>query len=178
MPLDFEGPLAQEMLKRVTSKPLTNTPVEEQTNSIPTFSPTAVSILGPLVDAASTYNFMKRGTGHEENPMFAKLQDRPSLASLSIAGSGLAVPLLKRFLHGKVSESILNTITSNIGANSLAVGAANFEGGSSGYDKAFGLLSNLNRINNSEEPKLLSKQPQNFEVARNRALYGDHRGEK
>jgi hypothetical protein len=50
---------------------------EAESSHAAPLSPKRAMPLGGLADAASTYAFLKRGTGHEGNPMFQYFNQRP-----------------------------------------------------------------------------------------------------
>lgn len=93
--------------------------------SEPGMSPHTLATLGGLLDAASTYTFMKRGTHKEANPIIRGLAgNNPELTGLTSLGGLLATKLGTK-LVGKKWPKIADAIAANLGAEQLGLGAQN-----------------------------------------------------
>lgn len=141
MPINIDDELINELVKRQVAEQQTRKRVDTQPEDTPhqqtTLSPTAASIIGALADGASTYSFLKRGTGVEDNAMFGGLKGKPLATALSAAGTGLAAPLLGKLLKGKLPKGVIDALVANMGARTLATAGANFDGleGESSFDQ-------------------------------------------
>lgn len=89
--------LAQELLRREMEKPqpMTSRMGSDANPLVPTsgqaiqpIDPTLVSLLAGGADAATTYNFLKNGTGRESNAMFGGSSNAKNIA-LGVAGTNL-----------------------------------------------------------------------------------------
>lgn len=122
-PLDLNGPLTQEALKRVTSETTPTAPnlglVKNDRPSV--LSPDIAMILGSIADGISTYSFLDRNAASEANPLYSSLNNDPAKTGLAVAGTGLASVLLKKLLKDKFPSmaSILDAHTSNVAAGRI-----------------------------------------------------------
>lgn len=89
-------------------------------------SPQTLATLGGLVDAASTYTFLKRGTHNEGNPMINMISGgSPEMGGLAALG-GLAASKGVTHLIGKKWPRVADAIAANLGALQLGYGTHNF----------------------------------------------------
>jgi len=125
------------MIKRVSNeKPPQHMDLGLSETSRPTtMNPSLAAILGSLADGASTYNFLKSGSGVENNAMFAG-SGGPAKTAMTAAGTGLMAPLLGKLLKNKLPSGLIDAIVGNMGAQSMGAAGANFDGfGESSFDQ-------------------------------------------
>lgn len=105
-----------DQFKTPTTHPL---PVEK-----PWLTPDRLATIGGVADAASTYAFLKQGSGAEGNAMLGFAHNSPTKTALgALAGLGLskaATALLRR-----ISPSAANAVAANLGAMQLMYGVGN-----------------------------------------------------
>jgi hypothetical protein len=94
--------------------------------SISPIDPHRLATIGGLADAASTYYFLKRGTGREGNAMMGFANNNPEMTALGALG-GLAASkgvtsLIKRF-----SPRAADAIAANLGALQSAYAVSNLD---------------------------------------------------
>ena len=89
-------------------------------------SPGLTGLAGGLADAASTYYFLKKGTGREDNALLGKTGNHPATtAAAALGGYGLSklfVKVLKKF-----SPAAADAVESNLGAMQLGYAAGNVD---------------------------------------------------
>jgi hypothetical protein len=90
-------------------------------------SPELLHTLGGLADAASTYYFLKRGTGREANPMLNMTSNHPEATALG-ALAGLGITKGAAHLLRKLSPRLADAAAANLGAEQLALAVSNFTG--------------------------------------------------
>lgn len=89
-------------------------------------SPPLTSVMGGLLDAASTYAFLKRGNKTEDNRFVSGLSKHPAALGALGAVSTLAIqPAFKRL--GKKWPRFAKALQANQGALQLGYGAGNFQ---------------------------------------------------
>jgi len=97
--------------------------------------PKIALLLGQAADSASTYAFLKKGTGREANPALGYMNGRPwSVIPSSIAGAA-GYSLLHKFLSKK-SPKVANTLAGLVGGFHGALAGANMEDEPGGSFKA------------------------------------------
>lgn len=116
MPLNLDGPLTQELLIRQAQEPTVS---PEQQNDL---SPTLLALLGAAADGASTYGFLKSGTGKEGNRALSGMS--PLGAGIGAASSGLAGVGLAKLL-GKKFPKLADALIANQGARQIGLAAEN-----------------------------------------------------
>ncbi len=128
MPLDIDPALIEQlvqrqaMVERFAPQPaLASLPPGE-------LPPSLMAALGAVADGASTYQFLKQGTGTEDNAMFSGANNKPAMTALTVAGTGLAVPLAGRLLRNTLPKSLIDAIVANIGGRSIAAAGSNLDG--------------------------------------------------
>lgn len=87
-------------------------------------NPTVAALLGAAGDAASTYHFMKKGGGAEDNALFGGLKG-PGQTALGVAGSSVGSILLAKLL-GKKIPALRDAYIANQGATSIGLAGENF----------------------------------------------------
>lgn len=159
MPLNIDDDLIQELVKRQVEEqqmqerfaPRADAPSPEQT----TMSPDKALLLGGMADAASTYSFLKRGTGREDNAVLNNLlggQAQQALPTAAAAfGTTMGALLLKKLI-AKASPKVADTLAGGLGGYQLTLAGGNINAtpGVSASD-----LLDLDRINTRTEPRLL-----------------------
>lgn len=89
-------------------------------------SPHTIATIGGLMDAASTYAFMKRGTAKESNPLVNMIANQhPELTGLTAIGGLLATKGLTKLI-GKKWPGVADALAANLGAEQMALGTHNF----------------------------------------------------
>jgi hypothetical protein len=122
-------------------------------------NPSLLTALGAAADGISTYRFLKKGTGTEDNALFnGAVSNNPAMTGAIAAGTGLIGPLLAKVLKNKLPESVIDAVIANLGARTTASAAANFEGNADGFVGQNELL-NISRIHNKREQQLPSRLP-------------------
>lgn len=136
--------LAEELMRReMATNPgqfkTSKKPVDFQDNAMVPIDADTLGTIGGLADAASTYYFLKRGTGSETNALIKGTNNHPEATALAALG-GLAaskgVTALLRKFNPKLAEAVAANLgnlqtqyaISNMGLKSLPRGS----GGSSG----------------------------------------------
>lgn len=119
MPLELNGPLAQELMvrqaKEAPSKPDPSKPL----------STTMAALLGSAVDGASTYNFMRNGSMVEDNAALGMFGKSPLATGLAAAGTGLAGIGLSKLIGMKYPK-LANILLANQAAQQMGMGTQNF----------------------------------------------------
>ncbi len=87
-------------------------------------SPGALSMIGGLADAASTYYFLKRGQGSEGNALLGATRGHPEATALGALG-GLAATKGVTALVRKVSPRLAEALAANLGALQAAYAVTN-----------------------------------------------------
>ena len=88
-------------------------------------SPQTLATLGGLLDAASTYAFMKKGTAREANPLVNMIaKQHPEMTGLTAIGGLLATKGLTHLI-GKKWPRAADAIAANLGAEQMSLGAHN-----------------------------------------------------
>lgn len=115
---------AQELMQREMQK----NPAQFESRSVQSreqrgMSPETLALLGGMADAVSTYAFLKRGTGHENNAMWQGMS--PAGTAASVAGAALAAKggraLLRKFGKGTLADMLAGVQ----GANQIGLAALN-----------------------------------------------------
>jgi hypothetical protein len=124
MPLNLSQELINPLIQRELAKEQMQerfAPRAEDSAPPPVkpLSPGLVSALGAGVDAASTYRFMKNGTGREDNAMFSH-GSPAATAALGAATGPLGYLLLKR-----INPKLADMWGSQVGGHQLGIGALN-----------------------------------------------------
>ena len=162
MPITIDPALVDHLVKRqVAAEQMQERFAPDAVESAPQgeLSPSLLAALGAAADGASTYRFLKKGTGREDNAMFSSaLHEKPALTGLIAAGTGLAGPLLGKALKGKLPKGIIEAIVANLAARTTAAAGMNIQGGADGFT-GMNEMMNINRIQNREEQKLPSRLP-------------------
>jgi hypothetical protein len=88
-------------------------------------SPHALATIGGLADAASTYAFMKRGTGREANGAVTAIAGtHPTATALTAIGGMLATKAATKAI-GKKYPRLAAMLAANLGAEQLSLAVAN-----------------------------------------------------
>jgi hypothetical protein len=83
------------------------------------------AMIGGLADAASTYSFLKRGTGQEENAMFGGAKNSPLKTALGVA-TGAAAGMGARALLRKMGfKRLADMLAGTQGAHQIGLAAQN-----------------------------------------------------
>ncbi len=115
--------LIAEELRR--EPPAIARPASHGASPVSTLSPSAASLIGGLMDSGSTYAFLKRGTGHEDNALAAGLAKKsPELLTALGVAANLAVPLVWKQLAKKFPKAGA-ALAANQGALQMGYGALN-----------------------------------------------------
>lgn len=104
-PAQFERP--------VSGSPAPKTPLNPET----------LALIGGLSDAASTYAFLKRGSGHEQNAMWKGMG--PATTAASVAGAALGAKAIRALLRKAGKGKLADALASVQGANQIGLAALN-----------------------------------------------------
>src|ERR1035437_8069641 len=88
--------------------------------------PELLALLGGGLDAASTYKFLKDGSGSEDNPMNHWAGKAPAGTAVGVASTAMGQALLRAALRKKWPK-VADAMAANQGAESLALGATNLD---------------------------------------------------
>lgn len=94
--------------------------------SEPVISPEKLLKIGGLIDAISTYTFLKKGSGTEENPLLAPMRGNPLATGAAVGGVSLAVQEVSKLL-GKKWPKLNDAFRANQGGLQLFSGVTNFD---------------------------------------------------
>ena len=83
------------------------------------------AMIGGLADAASTYSFLKRGTGVEENAMFGGAQNSPAKTALGVAGSAVGMMAARALLRRTGFKRLADMLAGTQGAHQIGLAAQN-----------------------------------------------------
>ena len=89
-------------------------------------SPKKLATIGGLLDAASTYAFLKKGTAKEANPMITAIAGDSPEATLGTSLGGLLLSKALTGLVGKKYPRVADAMAANMGASQMALGVDNF----------------------------------------------------
>jgi hypothetical protein len=91
-------------------------------------NPLMTLFAGQALDTASTYNFLKRKTGREDNAMFSNVltQEHPENALIGGA-AGAAGYYLAHKLLSKISPRLADTAAGIVGGYHMGLGGENFD---------------------------------------------------
>ena len=127
MPL-FDQAAIQEMAQRQlrNEQPAMYAPAPERVQPSTTIngkslSPLEAVLAGSAIDSASTYKFLKGGTGSEGNAMWQGMSPLATGAAVGLAGPALHYALKK------ISPRLANMVGSQLGARQMALGGENFK---------------------------------------------------
>lgn len=87
-------------------------------------NPKVAMLLGGAADAASTYKFLKDGSGRESNPMFSYFNGRPWAVIPTAAAAGLGYNTLHSLIKKK-SPKVADTIAGLLGGHQMALAGHN-----------------------------------------------------
>lgn len=126
MPDQPIGALGEELLRREMERdpeqfkqPIQPTPRKEGG-----LSPGMLHTIGGLADAATTYAFLKRGSGRESNQLVGFTNQHPEATALAALG-GLAATKGLTHLIGKFSPRAADAVSANLGALQSAYSVGN-----------------------------------------------------
>lgn len=143
--LNLNGPLTQELISRYTKgSPLTSEPAPEPLATPSTISPKNALILGGLADAASTYGFLKNGSGVEDNAMVGFAKNSPIGTGLAAAGGTLGALLIHKLLSKKMPK-LADTLAGGLGGYQTTLAGWNTD---STPGIHVGDMLDMDRINN------------------------------
>jgi hypothetical protein len=101
-------------------------------------SPDLLATIGGAADAASTYAFLKRGTGTEGNAMLKGTNNHPEATALAALGGLAATKALTKLIK-RVSPRAADALAANLGNLQLGYAVGNLslenEGASSRYQR-------------------------------------------
>ena len=92
-------------------------------------SPETGATLGSLADAASTYSFLKRGTGHEANAVMKHFGQHPEGTALGLIGTGLAMKAGRHLLRRGGMNGLADILAGVQGGNQMGIAAQNLRAG-------------------------------------------------
>lgn len=118
-----------EMVNRAVQKELTKPKFDmhsqvPQDNPSYQISPETAALLGGMVDAGSTYSFLKRGTGTEGNPILSPFHNHPLGTAAGVMGMAYGGKLLRDLLRKK-SPGLADALAGNMGAAQMGTGLTN-----------------------------------------------------
>jgi hypothetical protein len=93
--------------------------------------PEALAVVGGLADAASTYSFLKRGTGVETNAMYLGLNNSPAKTAAGVAGGTAAMMAARALLRKLGMSRVADLIAGAQGSHQIGLAAQNAQ-----YDAA------------------------------------------
>ena len=93
-------------------------------------SPESAATIGSLADAASTYSFLKRGTGTEGNAVMQHLGQHPEGTALGLIGTGLAMKAGRHLLRKGGMPRLADILAGVQGGNQIGIAAQNMRLGS------------------------------------------------
>lgn len=168
MPLDIKQELIDEIVKRKILEEEYKGKTERSPVTPTSLNPTIASLLGTGSDAATTYKFLKDGSGTEDTKMYSGLNNDPLKTSLAVAGSGLGGLLLSKLI-GKKFPKLGESLLGGMAGYQMSVAGHNIGAlGQSPED-----MLNTSRINNKSEPSIPSDLPYAHSIAHRNALSGD-----
>lgn len=133
MPLDLNGPLTQEVMKRMSIEQ--RPPSTGSSTGTSELNPALLGVLGSVADGASTYNFMRKGLG-EDNAAFGALGGKPLPTSLAVVGTSLAGLAASKLLEKKF-PSLAKVLMANQAAQSIGLAGQNFTQPTDRKDSSF-----------------------------------------
>jgi hypothetical protein len=130
---DSIAALAQELMKReVMERPAQfNRPssgIDLGLNpaiDVEPINPELGAVVGGLADAASTFSFLKRGTGKEGNAMWNGAKNSPGKTAAGVAASSLAAAGLRHLLRKKGHGKLADLIAGIMGGQQVGLAAQN-----------------------------------------------------
>jgi hypothetical protein len=126
----FDELVKREVERRVTENQWPQQPAWHANVQVPqearALSPGTMHTIGGLADAASTYAFLKRGTGRESNPALNFTGGRPAATGLAALG-GLAATKAATALLRKIAPSAADAVSANLGAQQLGMAVNNLD---------------------------------------------------
>lgn len=127
MPIQINQHLIDDLVKRQMAQEQYAAPQPDVAQtSHSELSPSLLAILGGAADGISTFDFLRKGTGVEDNAMYRPLKGNPIATGLAVAGTGaLTAAVLKKVL-GKKFPKITDALLANQGADRIALAARNF----------------------------------------------------
>lgn len=142
-----------ELINQLVQRELNKTKVAEEyairpeekpaPPNVEAISPKAAMLIGGLMDSASTFNFLKRGTAKEGNPAFKYFNKNPWAVIPTSAAVGTGYHFLHKLL-GKISPKIADTTAGLLGGYQMGLGGRNFQNSfDSGKDE--GSMSTVTR---------------------------------
>jgi hypothetical protein len=126
---DSISTLAEELMHRELAKnpdqfkaAVPPTPVNRQS-----LHPELLALIGSLADAGSTYSFLKRGTGVEDNMAFAGANNRPFKTAAGVAGSALGSMGGRWLLRKAGFKGIADLLARHGGGQQLGLAGQNLQ---------------------------------------------------
>lgn len=129
MPIHIDPQLIDSLVKRQIEHDTaqrTMTPAPSQPPG--DLSPKLLALLGAAADGASTYSFMRDGSGNEDNALYRPLGKSPLATGLAVAGTGIASTALIHKILGKRFPVIAGALIANQGANQIGLAGRNLAG--------------------------------------------------
>jgi hypothetical protein len=124
--------LAHELLAReLRGRPAQFRPAPKFHGELPTgvevraLNPEVAAVAGGLADAASTYSFLTRRTGVEENAMFGSAKNGPSKTALAVVASALGMRAMRAMLRKAGFGRFADLLAGAQGAHQIALAAQN-----------------------------------------------------
>ena len=120
------GQMPEEARREAQREAFLRPRAAERRLQIEPLPPGVVSLAGGLLDAASTYTFLKRGTAREDNALIQALARSPEATGLAGVGLALALQPARRLLARKWPR-VADILSANQGALQLGYGAGNLD---------------------------------------------------
>jgi hypothetical protein len=125
MPSPIRDALPDLIAAELKTRPPKDAQRAPERSPVSTLSPTTASLVGGLMDSGSTYAFLKRKTGHEDNALIAGLAKKsPELLTALGVAANLALPLVWKQIAKKF-PGVGNALAANQGALQMGYGALN-----------------------------------------------------
>lgn len=116
-------------------------------------NPEVAAGIGGAADALSTYSFLKRGTGVEENAAWAGAKNSPGKTAASVAGSAAAMmaarAMLRRFGMGRIADMMAGVQ----GSHQMGLAAQNAQ-----YDSAGGFPAGSEHVVRTKVQTAMKRQ--------------------
>lgn len=137
MPLEIKQELIDELIKREMMKERFAPRQEDSAPDYKTLSPVQALLAGGLGDAASTYTFLKRGTGVEGNALISGMDPLPTAIG---AGTGTVGALFLREILKMKYPKLADALAGGLGGYQMTLAAGNFN------DRVPNSANNANQI--------------------------------
>lgn len=124
MPIQINQQLIDDLVQRQIRQNEQKQQEAQQPAEGHDIDPSLLAVLGGVADGASTYNFLRQGSGVEGNKMYGSLNGSPLKTGLSVAATGLAGVGIAKLLAKKFPK-IANAMLANQAATQIGYAGKN-----------------------------------------------------